>query len=121
MISPTQYKFVSDQINKLQSIEETSIDFLDSFEIEINYLANLKENVDDVKERRSNIETMMNTRLNLGKTVGLFVENLQLHVLNNTSYTDINDYLQDFGMKVKQLFADVSERMGYPILHFNIE
>ena len=121
MLSPTQYKLLSDRINELQSMVTTSIDFITDFENWINHLQDIDEPVLSIEGSIANTIIVENSRLDEGFAIGSFVENLQLHVLNNTTYTNINDYLQDFGIKVKQLFADVSNRMGYPILHINIE
>jgi len=120
MISPTQYRFLSGRINEIQSIEDVSIDFVDSFEIKTNDLLSLNENVDDIKEEISRVETQMNSRLNQSYTISAFVGKLQQHILDNTIYDDINDYLRDFDIKVGSFFAAVSTRVGYTINDSNI-
>jgi len=120
MISPTDYKSVADQINEIQLIDETAIDLIDLMEGEIEDLSVLNEPVDRIKTNIAEIETKLNTRFTTENSISSFVRALQLHVLDNTIYTNINDYLNEFGIKVGQLFADVSARVGYPIYSSNI-
>ena len=120
MISPTDYKIVADQINEIQLIDETAIEFIDFMEGEIEDLSILNEPVDRIKTNITEVKPKLNTRFTTENSISSFVRDLQLHVLNNTIYTDINDYLEDYEIKVGQLFADVSARDGYPISSSNI-
>jgi hypothetical protein len=120
MISPTDYKIVADQINEIQLIDETAIEFIDFMEGEIEDLSILNEPVDRIKTNITEVKPKLNTRFTTENSISSFVRDLQLHVLNNTIYTDINDYLEDYEIKVGQLFADVSARVGYPISSSNI-
>jgi len=119
MISPTEYKSISDQITELQLIDETSIEFINLLEIEIEDLST-NNAIDDIKATTSEVETKLNARFTEDKSISAFVIALQEHVLKNTIYTDINDYLEDFDIKVKPLFADVSARVGFEISDSNI-
>jgi len=120
MLSPTQYKFISDQISELQSIEESSINHIGLFENETNDLSDLGEPVNEIKTTITNLNIVLNSRFTEDNNISDFVRALQEHILNNTIYTDINDYLKSFNIYVWQLFADVSARIGYPIDSSNI-
>ena len=121
MISPIEYKSVSDSINKVQLIDEDAITFIGFLKSEINDLSTLNEPVDRIATNITEVETKLNTRFTTEDSISDFVRSLQIHVLNNTVYTDINDYLSAFGIKVGQLFADVSARVGFPISSSNID
>ena len=117
MISPAEYKNVADLIDELQLIDETSIEFISLLGVEIDDLSTTGEAVDKIKTTILEVETKLNAKLTEDNSISVFVRTLQEHVLNNTIYTDINDYLRAFKIFVKPLFADVSERVGYPIEH----
>jgi len=117
MISPTEYKNVVDFIDELQLIDETSIEFVSLLGVEVDDLSTIGEATDDIKATISEVGTRLNAKFTEDNSISVFVRTLQEHVLNNTIYTDINDYLKAFGILVKPLFADVSERVGYPIDH----
>jgi len=120
MISPVEYKIVADQIAELQLIDETSIEYVNFLKSEVNDLSSLNEPVDSIKTIINSINTTLNSRFTTETSISRLVLDLQIHILNNTIYTDINDYLRDFEMKVKPLFADVSERVGFLINDSNI-
>ena len=120
MISPTEYKYIVDQINELQFIDETSIALFYLFAEEINDLSVIKEPVDRIKKTITKADYALNSIFTTDDKINDFVRALQLHVLNNTIYNDINDYLVAFDIQVKPLFADVSARVGYPIDDSNL-
>jgi len=120
MISPVEYKIVADQIAELQLIDETSIEYVNFLKSEVNDLSSLNEPVDSIKTIINSINTTLNSRFTTETSISRFVLDLQIHILNNTIYTNINDYLRDFEIKVGPLFADVSERVGFPIIDSNI-
>jgi len=45
---------------------------------------------------------------------------LQQHIIDNTSYTDINDWLRAENILVPETFAEISEAAGWPIDHDRI-
>jgi len=120
MISPEQYKYITDQINELQLIDETSIKLTVSFQNEINDLSAIKKPVDRIKTNITAVINKLDTIFTSNNSVSSFVRALQLHVLDNTVYNDINEYLVAFDIQVKPLFADVSARVGYPIDDSNL-
>ena len=120
MISPTEYKYIADQIYELQLIDKTSIELTGLFQNEINDLSKIKEPVDRIKTNIIEVINKLDTRFTSDNSVSSFVRDLQLHVLDNTVYDDINEYLVAFDIQVKPLFADVSARVGYPIDDSNL-
>jgi hypothetical protein len=113
MISPEQYQYIADQINELQLIDEVSIELTGLFQNEIDNLSTINEPVDRIKTNTTEVENKLTTRFTTENSISNFVRDLQLHVLNNTIYNNINEYLEAFDIQVKTLFADVSERVGF--------
>jgi hypothetical protein len=54
-------------------------------------------------------------------TINKIVSSLEFLALSQTMYTDINDFLSFNLIKVGELFAARSERVGYPISHSHIK
>ena len=122
MISIDLYKTISDLINAAQARGEDIVSYIDQMEID---LANSEIPSVDIERQRlesqiSATSNLLESRHNVYTTQMLnFVFKLQTYINNN--YSSVNNFLADNNIKVKSIFADISNEVGFPIDSSNIE
>lgn len=133
MITPSDYKSFSDNLANGQDQEELIIgnfdDILANMAILLAYIQSASQyngaefynspigGLD--AEITNNKEKIQDEKIDTATAISSVVFALQKHVEDN--YGDINDFLSDNAIKVKQTFADLSEIEGYTIDPGNIE
>ena len=122
MISIDLYKTISDLINAAQARGEDIVSYIDQMETD---LTNSEIPSVDIERQRlesqiSATSNLLESRHNAYTTQMLnFVFKLQTYINNN--YSSVNDFLADSNIKVKSIFADISNEVGFPIDSSNIE
>lgn len=133
MINAIDYKLFSDFLALGQDQETIFVDYsdeiIDTLDELLLYLKNKSERGEanfynspigplytEVKNNKNDIQ---NNKITSPVLMLSVVSSLQKHVENN--YGEINDFLSDNSIKVKQTFADLSDLAGYEIEPGNIE
>jgi hypothetical protein len=133
MISPTDYKSLSDNLSLGQDQEQLIVDDFDDILNNMTFLLDYVESSSQYngsefynsaigsldKEISNNKNNIQEEKIDSPSLMLSVVLALQKHVANN--YGDVNDFLSDYSIKVKQTFADLSEATGYIIDPGNVE
>lgn len=122
MISASRYKIIADLIDNAQTSGASVDGHLSNMtttlsESEISSESvdrqRLEDQIDATSDTITNRQTLYTTYM------VDFVKVLQKYIVDN--YSSIDDFLSDNNTQVKSVFADISERVGYPIDAANIE
>ena len=121
MISIQIYKIIADLIDRAQRRGADIVSNITQMATDLNNSEipsdNLQKEVLEVQV--GNTESLLNSREVIYTPSMLkFVKALQLYISNN--YSSVNNFLSDNNTKVKTVFADLSETVGYLIDSSNI-
>lgn len=117
----TNYKEITDLINDAQERGSDIVSFVDKMITDLN-----NSEIPSTDIHREKLEAQINSTsdlLNLNNVsyttqMLSFVEGLQRYITNK--YGSVDTFLSDNKIKVKSIFADISETVGFPILFSNI-
>jgi hypothetical protein len=126
MISSSDYKYVSDRVSDNYTFNEKIRDALLAAlgQLNLSDRPGLTQDGFVLEALKTEISNTLYTyvvtdRIEVSDLSLDLVSAMQLHV--TTHYGSVNGFLSDSGVKVKQDFADLSERAGYTIDSGNIE
>jgi hypothetical protein len=119
---PYFYKTVSDLIDSAQGRGDDIVNFVLKMSIDLDNSEILEGDLD---RRRLDVQigststVLAERHEEYTNVMRNFVFNLQQYT--EDSYGSVNGFLNDSGVQVKIIFADISEVVGYPIDSSNIE
>jgi len=115
------YKLMTDLINDVQARGSDIVSFVDKMATDLDNSEILstdiyREKLDDQISSTSDGLTLNN--INYTIQMLKFVGDLQRYI--TSKYGSVDTFLENNSIKVKSIFANISEEVGYPILSKNI-
>jgi broad specificity polyphosphatase/5'/3'-nucleotidase SurE len=122
MITPSEYKFISDSLGDARRDSKKTIEHLKSMRTHLNISEIPNETIDKIKLFNfidSVYELTTQKYRDPNPSMTNFVNRLQTHIEHH--YDSVDDFLKNNDIKVMQDFADLSFLVGFEIDEANIE
>ena len=117
----SRYKEISDNINDAQERGSDIVSFVDNMITELNDSEIPSVDIDRErleKQISSTSDNLIEKNIDYTPQMLKFVGDLQRYITER--YISVDNFLSDNNIKVKSIFAAISEEVGYEILSTNI-
>lgn len=120
MISGPLYKELSDIISLLKENKDENENLINSYYESVENLPNDNYNSDSLKKSSNNfVNLILSKDIKLNNDLLKYVDIMNKNVLRH--YSDINDFLNEKNIEVKNSFSILCNELGYVIDNENVE